>query len=48
MLHAAARMAARDRDAGRYQSHRPEQTLLLGRKIADYFIHSLIAELFFF
>ncbi len=25
---AAARMAARDRNAGRYQRHRPEQTLL--------------------
>jgi ribosomal protein S27E len=25
---AAARMATRDRDAGRYQRHRPEQTLL--------------------
>ena len=25
---AAARNAARDRDAGRYQRHRPEQTLL--------------------
>ena len=29
MLHsAAARMATRERDAGRYQRHRPEQTLL--------------------
>lgn len=26
--HAAVRSAARDRDAGRYQRHRPEQTLL--------------------
>jgi hypothetical protein len=28
MPHVAARMASRDRDAGRYQRHRPEQTLL--------------------
>ena len=28
MSHAAARMASRDEDAGRYQRHRPEQTLL--------------------
>jgi hypothetical protein len=28
MPYAAARMATRDRDAGRYQRHRPEQTLL--------------------
>ena len=28
MPHTAARMATRDRDAGRYQRHRPEQTLL--------------------
>ena len=27
MLHAAARMASRDRDTGRCQRHRPEQTL---------------------
>ncbi len=28
MPHVAARTASRDRDTGRYQSHRPEQTLL--------------------
>jgi hypothetical protein len=28
MPHVAARMATRERDAGRYQRHRPEQTLL--------------------
>jgi len=28
MSHVAARMASRDEDAGRYQRHRPEQTLL--------------------
>ena len=28
MPHTAARMVTRDRDAGRYQRHRPEQTLL--------------------
>ena len=28
MPHVAARMASRDEDAGRYQRHRPEQTLL--------------------
>ncbi len=28
MPHVAARMASRDRDAGRYRRHRPEQTLL--------------------
>ena len=28
MPYAAARTATRDRDAGRYQRHRPEQTLL--------------------
>ena len=28
MSHTAARMATRERDAGRYQRHRPEQTLL--------------------
>ena len=28
MPHAAARTATRERDAGRYQRHRPEQTLL--------------------
>ena len=28
MPHVAARMASRDRDAGCYQRHRPEQTLL--------------------
>lgn len=28
MPHVAARTADRDRDTGRYQSHRPEQTLL--------------------
>jgi hypothetical protein len=27
MPHVAARMASRDEDAGRYQRHRPEQTL---------------------
>ena len=27
MPHAAARMATRDEDVGRYQRHRPEQTL---------------------
>ena len=30
MPHVAARTASRDRDTGRYQSHRPEQTLLGG------------------
>jgi len=33
MPHVAARMASRDVDAGRYQRHRPEQTLL--RQIVD-------------
>ena len=28
MPHVAAGTASRDRDTGRYQSHRPEQTLL--------------------
>jgi hypothetical protein len=28
MSQVAARMASRERDAGRYQRHRPEQTLL--------------------
>lgn len=28
MPEVAARMASRDEDAGRYQRHRPEQTLL--------------------
>ena len=28
MPHTAARMATPNRDAGRYQRHRPEQTLL--------------------
>lgn len=28
MPHVAARMASRDEDVGRYQRHRPEQTLL--------------------
>lgn len=28
MPHVAARMASRDEDAGRYQRHRPEHTLL--------------------
>jgi hypothetical protein len=28
MPHVAARMASQERDTGRYQRHRPEQTLL--------------------
>lgn len=36
MPHAAARMATRDEDAGRYQPHRPEQTLLY-RIVEEYY-----------
>lgn len=37
MPHAAvARTASRDRDAGRYQHHRPEQTLLY-RNVDEYY-----------
>lgn len=36
MTHAAARMASRDVDAGRYQRHRPEQTLLY-QIVAEYY-----------
>ena len=30
MPYVAARMASRDRDAGRYQRHRPEQNQIVG------------------
>ena len=36
MPHVAARMASRDADAGRYQRHRPEQTLLY-RIVDEYY-----------
>jgi ribosomal protein S27E len=36
MPHAAARMATRDEDAGCYQPHRPEQTLLY-RIVEEYY-----------
>ena len=36
MPHVAARMASRDRDAGCYQRHRPEQTLLY-RLVEEYY-----------
>ena len=40
---AAARMATRDRDAGRYQRHRPEQTLLY--RIVDEYYPAFTAHL---
>ena len=40
---AAARMASRERDAGRYQRHRPEQTLLY--QIVDEYYPALAAHL---
>ena len=40
---AAARMASRDRDAGRYQRHRPEQTLLY--QIVDEYYPAFAAHL---
>ena len=44
MPHVAARMAGRDVDAGRYQRHRPEQTLLY--QIVEYYpaLAALMAE----
>ncbi len=41
MPHVAARTASRDRDTGRYQSHRPEQTLLSIRSLTSITRHSL-------
>ena len=43
MPHAAARMATRDRDAGRYQRHRPGQTLLY--RIVDEYYPAFAAHL---
>ena len=45
MPHVAARMASRDEDAGRYQRHRPEQTLLY-RIVDEYYpaFAALMAE----
>ncbi len=40
MPHVAARTPSRDRDTGRYQSHRPEQTLLY-QIVDEYYPHSL-------
>ena len=40
---AAARMASRERDAGRYQRHRPEQTLLY--QIVDEYYPAFAAHL---
>ena len=43
MPHVAARMATRDEDAGRYQPHRPEQTLLY--RIVDEYYPAFTAHL---
>ena len=43
-VHAAARTADRERDAGRYQRHRPEQTLLY-RTVDEYFPEKALAAL---
>ena len=43
MPHTAARMATRERDAGRYQRHRPEQTLLY--RIVDEYYPAFTAHL---
>ncbi|MCU7816237.1 MAG: transposase zinc-binding domain-containing protein, partial [Candidatus Thiodiazotropha sp. (ex Rostrolucina anterorostrata)] len=43
MPHVAARMATRDEDAGRYQRHRPEQTLLY--RIVDEYYPAFTAHL---
>ncbi len=43
MPQAAARMTARDRDAGRYQRHGPEQTLLY--KIVEKYYPAFTAHL---
>ncbi len=43
MPHVAARTASRDRDTGRYQSHRPEQTLLY--QIVDEYYRGTVAKL---
>ncbi|WP_354143117.1 recombinase family protein [Escherichia coli] len=43
MPHVAARTASRDRDTGRYQSHRPEQTLLY--QIVDEYYPAFAAQL---
>ena len=43
MPHVAARMATRDEDAGRYQRHRPEQTLLY--RIVDQYYPAFTAHL---
>ncbi len=44
MSHVAARMAGRDKDAGRYQRHRPEQTLLY--QIVDEYYPAFAAQIF--
>ena len=43
MSHVVTRMATRDEDAGRYQRHRPEQTLLY--RIVDEYYPAFTAHL---
>ncbi len=47
MPHVAARTASRDRDTGRYQSHRPEQTLLY-QIVDEYYRKRLVRTVLIF